>query len=322
MKAGVRRTAPRRAVDGVLLLDKPLGLSSNQALQRARGLFDARKAGHAGTLDPAATGLLVICLGEATKLAAVGLDEDKTYEASIELGSATDTGDAQGRVIARQPFGGTDADIEAALARHRGDITQVPPMVSALKRDGKPLYEYARAGVEVARQARPVTIHELVLLGREGDRLRVRVRCSKGTYIRVLAEQIGAALGTCAHLSALRRTAAGALRVADAVTLEALEGCPPGRRAEYLMAPEILVQSMPCVPLTAAEEGAVRQGRPLSRPGFADGPVRLHGPAGRLLALAEARDGVLQPRRLLLGQEDVMPTPHLSLEEQDDSPLQ
>lgn len=322
MRQGAGKTAPRNAVDGVLLLDKPLGLSSNQALQQAKRLLGARKAGHAGTLDPAATGLLVLCFGEATKLAGIGLDEDKTYEAWIQLGSATDTGDAEGKVVQERPFRGSDADIDAALARYRGPITQIPPMVSALKRDGKPLYAYARAGIEVERAPRQVIIHSLDLLERRGDRLRVRVRCSKGTYIRVLAEQIGAVLDSCAHLCALRRTAAGGLDVAAAQTLDALEAQSPVQRAGALMPPETLVLSMSCAKLSAEEAAQIKQGRSLPRPQIQPGPLRLHGPDGRLLALAEARDGGIHPRRLLLDQENVVQTPHLSLEEQDDSPIQ
>lgn len=322
MKGVAKKASSRSAVDGVLLLDKPFGLSSNQALQQAKRLLNASKAGHAGTLDPAATGLLVVCLGEATKLAGMGLEDNKTYEACIELGSATDSGDAQGQVIARRPFLGTDADIDVALARHRGPLSQVPPMVSALKRDGKPLYEYARAGIEVEREARAITIHSLDLLRREGHHLWVRVHCSKGTYIRVLAEQIGAALDTCAHLTALRRTGAGDLSLRDALTLEALEALPPQLRAGVLKPPEILINTIPYIAITEAEEKSIRLGQALPRPLVTPGLQRLHGVDGHLVGLAEGRDGAIHPRRLLLSRRNVMTTLNLSLEEQDDSPIQ
>jgi len=309
----------RRAIDGVLLLDKPLGLSSNQALQKAKWLLRARKAGHAGTLDPAATGLLVICLGEATKLAGLGLEQDKTYEAQVELGVATDTGDAEGEVIRRDPFRGSDADIEHALASLRGGIQQVPPMHSALKREGQPLYVYARAGETVERTARAVFIHELTCLVRQGDRLRLRVACSKGTYIRVLAEQIGAALGCPAHLAGLRRTRAGPLGIEQAVTLEHLEALAEEARPGCLLSPEMLVLSMPHMNLTAAAEAALRQGQAVPAPAAASGDWRLHGPSGRLVALAEARDGRFHPRRILLNPTENL---DLCLEEQDDSQIQ
>ncbi|KAB2921992.1 MAG: tRNA pseudouridine(55) synthase TruB, partial [Dechloromonas sp.] len=205
----VKRTWQR--VDGVLLLDKPLGLTSNDALQKARRLFSAAKGGHTGTLDPAATGLLPLCFGEATKFSADLLDADKTYEAVVQLGVTTDSGDAEGQVVATAPVTVGEAEVRQALPRFTGAIEQIPPMHSALKRNGRPLYELARKGIEVERAPRAVTIHGLELLDFAGDRLTLRVRCSKGTYIRVLAADLGQALGCGAHLVGLRRTAVGDL---------------------------------------------------------------------------------------------------------------
>lgn len=213
-------------LDGVLLLDKPEGLSSNHALQRAKRTVDARKAGHTGTLDPFATGLLVCCFGRATKISAAMLEADKVYEATLAFGEETDSGDLTGHVTARAPedFSGVAPEaLEAVLAGFRGEIEQIPPMVSALKRDGKPLYEYARQGIELERPPRRIVIHALELLACEGRSARVRVHCSKGTYVRTLAQDIGRRLGCLAHLSTLRRTAVGPFSIEQAVGLEALQ---------------------------------------------------------------------------------------------------
>jgi len=239
---------PRDLVDGVLLLDKPVGLSSNDALIKAKRVMNAKKAGHTGTLDPFATGLLPLCFGEATKFSQDLLEADKTYEATVHLGIMTSTGDTEGEAIETLPVDVTLAQIEAALARFRGPILQVPPMYSALKRDGKALYEYAREGITLEREARPVTIHGLELLGYEAPMLKIRVTCSKGTYVRVLGEDIGAALGCGAHLNALRRIQVGALTLDGMITLEALQG-----HAEplSLLAPvDALLSSFPAVALT------------------------------------------------------------------------
>ena len=207
----MQKRIARRQVDGVLLLDKPRGLSSNHALQKAKRLFNAAKAGHTGTLDPMATGLLPLTFGEATKFSQMLLDADKSYEATVTLGVVTDTGDAEGQVLERQSVTADAQDIAAALNAFRGEIEQIPPMYSALKRDGRPLYEYARAGIELERAPRRVVIHALEMLdgGLDGSSFGFRVRCSKGTYVRTLAMDIGRALGCGAHLSALRRTAIG-----------------------------------------------------------------------------------------------------------------
>ena len=212
-KGQPQRRIIRRVVDGVLLLDKSQGVSSNGALQTARRLLNAAKAGHTGTLDPMASGLLPLTFGEATKFSQMLLDADKVYEAVVQLGVDTDSGDADGAVIATRPVAVDRAALEAVLTRFRGEIEQVPPMYSALKRDGKALYEYAREGIELEREARRVTIHALELLDFAGERFAIRVHCSKGTYIRSLAMDIGAALGCGAHLCALRRTAIGAFEL-------------------------------------------------------------------------------------------------------------
>ncbi|HEU0231244.1 MAG TPA: tRNA pseudouridine(55) synthase TruB [Burkholderiaceae bacterium] len=215
-----------QALDGVLLLDKPEGLSSNHALQRARRALDARKAGHTGTLDPFATGLLVCCLGRATKIAGIMLDADKAYEATLRFGEETDSGDLTGHVqfSAPTPFGGVSREeLETAMEGFRGEIEQIPPMHSALKRDGKPLYEYARQGITLERASRRVVVHRLETLDFSGTEARLLVHCSKGTYVRTLAQDIGRRLGCGAHLVALRRTRVGPFRIEDAVALDALQ---------------------------------------------------------------------------------------------------
>ncbi|XYJ09600.1 tRNA pseudouridine(55) synthase TruB [Telluria sp. B2] len=239
---------PRDLVDGVLLLDKPVGLSSNDALIKAKRVMNAKKAGHTGTLDPFATGLLPLCFGEATKFSQDLLEADKTYDATVHLGIMTTTGDTEGDTIETREVDVTLEQIEAALARFRGPILQVPPMYSALKRDGKALYEYAREGITLEREARPVTIHGLELIGYETPMLKIRVTCSKGTYVRVLGEDIGAALGCGAHLNALRRIQVGALTASTMITLEELQAHPDPRS---LLAPvDALLSSFPSVELT------------------------------------------------------------------------
>jgi tRNA pseudouridine55 synthase len=217
-QAHVKRV--RDLVDGVLLLDKPVGLSSNDALIKTKRFMNAKKAGHTGTLDPFATGLLPLCFGEATKFSQDLLEADKTYDTTVHLGISTNTGDTEGEAIATRAVNVTVDQIEAVLAQFRGPILQVPPMYSALKRDGKAYYEYAREGITLEREARPVTIHKLDFISYEAPLLKLSVTCSKGTYIRVLGEDIGNALGCGAHLNALRRTRVGALTMDGMVTLE------------------------------------------------------------------------------------------------------
>lgn len=234
-------------VNGVLLLDKPKGLSSNHALQQARRLFQAQKAGHTGTLDPMATGLLPVCFGEATKFSAYLLEADKVYRTRVELGAITDTGDAEGERVERfavPPLVG--ADIEAALEGFRGDIDQVPPMYSALKHQGRKLYELAREGKTVARAVRRVRVYDARLLGFDGEAFELEVRCSKGTYIRTLAEDIGRTLGCGGYISALRRLATGPFEAAGMLNLETLEGLPgQAEREATLLSVDVLVAHLP-----------------------------------------------------------------------------
>ena len=220
---GARARLPRRRVDGVLLLDKPAGLSSNAALQRAKRLYAAEKAGHTGTLDPLATGLLPLCFGEATKFAQALLDAPKEYVATVRFGIATTTGDAEGEIVRTCDVAFSRAELESALPRFVGRIVQMPPAFAALKFQGRNYYEYARAGIEIPRVPRPVEIAAIELIDWSPPAAVLRVACGKGTYIRVLAEDIAGALGSCAHLAALRRTVSGPFALADAVTLEALE---------------------------------------------------------------------------------------------------
>ena len=217
---GRRRRQRGRRVDGILLLAKPAGLTSNAALQEAKRAYGAAKAGHTGSLDPIATGLLPVCFGEATKLSAFLLSADKRYHAVFKLGVATETGDSEGAVTQRSPVTVGDADIERVMEGFRGDFEQVPSMYSAIKKDGKPLYELARQGIEVEREARPVTVYSLSWQRVDGDRLAVDLHCSSGFYVRSLADDVGAALGCGAHVEALSRTAVGTFRLEDAVALE------------------------------------------------------------------------------------------------------
>ncbi len=240
----------RVPVHGVLLLDKQVGVSSNDALIKAKWLLSALKAGHTGTLDPFATGLLPLCFGEATKFAQDLLDADKTYETVVHLGITTNTGDTEGETISTAAVDVTREQIDTVLGQFRGDILQVPPMYSALKRDGKPLYEYAREGITLEREARPVTIHLLEFVDYQAPFLTLRVRCSKGTYIRVLGEDIGAALGCGAHLNALRRIQVGDLLIDKAITIEQLAATEEGARSALLAPVDALLTSFPALYLS------------------------------------------------------------------------
>jgi tRNA pseudouridine55 synthase len=290
----------KRNLDGVLLLDKPPGATSNAALRFAQRLYEAAKAGHTGTLDPLATGLLPVCFGEATKFSHVLLDAEKTYQARIRLGVMTTTGDLEGEVTARAAVAVTRSEVEAMLGRFVGEITQVPPMYSAIKKDGQPLYKLARAGQELPRTPRKVVVKALTLLGIEGDELEVTVTCSKGTYIRVLAEEIGRELGCGGCLSALRRTAVGSFRLADAVTLAQLEDLAPGRRDALLLPPDALVSALPRFDLDTEQALRIARGQALEEVrGPERGLMRIYGPDNRFLGLAEATaPGRVVPRRL------------------------
>ncbi len=292
-------TQPRRKVDGVLLLDKPVGPSSSAVLQAVKRMLDARKAGHAGTLDPQASGLLPLLFGEATKFAQYGLEAPKGYVADVLLGVGTDTGDAEGRVTERKPAEVDDEALARALARFRGDIQQVPPMYSALKRDGRPLYELAREGTSVERAPRRVTVHALELIARDALRLRLRIRCSKGTYVRQLAVDLGAALGTVAHLAALRRTEVGPFRIEQAVTLEDLQALGEAGRLAWLLPVDRLLQDLPRVTLPAPLAAPFLQGQPVRAEG-PGGACRVYREDGLLLGVGEQRGGsALHPVRLL-----------------------
>ena len=214
-----RARQPRRALHGVLLLDKPIGWTSNDALQKAKGILRAEKGGHTGTLDPLATGLLPLCFGAATKFSQISLDADKTYRATLRLGQRTSTGDREGEVLEERPVAVDRAAIEVALERYTGEIDQQPPMYSALKHQGRALYDYARAGIEIERPTRRVTIHRIDIVDWQSPDLVLDVHCSKGTYIRSLAEDVGRVLECGAHLAALRRTGSGPLQLQNAVTI-------------------------------------------------------------------------------------------------------
>ena len=282
-----------RSLDGVLLFDKPLELSSNDALQKVRRLFQAEKAGHTGTLDPLATGLLPICFGEATKFSIVLLDADKTYRAFLRLGQTTTTGDAEGEIIAELPVEVQQSDVDSVLARFRGEIRQLPPMHSALKHQGKPLYEYIRKGETIERELRSVVIHELALNSFSGNEMDITVRCSKGTYIRTLAEDIGAALGCGAHLIGLRRTAIVHFDLRNGYTLQQLAEMTEAERDACILPLESLMPDMPRLQLNAVQIKRLAQGQRLALDtGLPDGKVSLHGPQGFVGV------GILQGRRL------------------------
>lgn len=288
-----------KQVDGVLLLDKPLGLTSNDALQKVRRLFSAAKGGHTGTLDPLATGLLPLCFGEATKFSADLLDADKTYEAVLKLGVTTDSGDAEGQVIANATVEAKKEQILEILPTFVGNIQQIPPMHSALKRDGRPLYELARKGIEVEREPRAVTIHAIECLDFSGDLLTLRVACSKGTYIRVLAADIGQALGCGAHLAALRRTVVGDIDLHKAVTLAELEGLDEAGRLQRLLPVDALLQSLPAVTVEGVEAARFSHGNPVALPAGLSGKIRVYAD-GRLIGVGEpGNNDMLWPKRLV-----------------------
>jgi len=300
----------RRPVHGVLLLDKPLGYSSNQALQKAKWLLRAEKAGHTGTLDPLATGVLPICFGAATKFSQLHLDADKTYETVVRLGVSTATGDAEGDVVTTRPVTCSVGQVVETLDRFTGPITQIPPMHSALKKDGKALYEYAREGEVVEREPRHVTIHELELLDMQlqGDVpfLRLRVRCSKGTYIRTLGEDIGRALGCGGHLTMLRRTATGPFSESQCIALDELEALGEAERIEQLLPVQSLLQDHEKVMLDADNSARFLSGMRRRGPWPELERAAVFGPAegsstsvNNLLGTGHVRAGELIPGRLL-----------------------
>ena len=285
-------------IDGALLIDKPVGSSSNFVLQKCKKLLEARKAGHAGTLDPLASGLLIALFGEAAKFAGLLLDSEKEYAATLKLGETTATGDAEGEVLEAKPVSVTEGQVRQVLDRFRGEIDQVPPMHSALKRDGVPLYKLARKGESVERQPRRVRILELELLDFRSPLVELRVRCSKGTYVRTLAEDIGAALGTGAHLGALRRVGSGRFRVADAIALPALEAMALSQRRGRLLPVDSLLSQLPRVELDAVSEAKLRNGQALQMNALPEGVSAVYGPGGGLIGLGRAESGTLRPLRL------------------------
>lgn len=298
---------PRIDLDGVLLLDKPVGLSSNDALRQAKRLLNVKKAGHTGTLDPFATGLLPLCFGEATKFSQDLLEADKVYDTVVHLGVCTSTGDTEGEVTATHDVHVSRGQIETVLKQFQGDIQQVPPMHSALKRDGKPLYEYARAGITLDRDAREVTIHAIECLDFQPPLLTLRVKSSKGTYIRVLGEDIGKALGCGAHLQALRRTQVGHLRLNDAHTLNEIEQLPESSRMMVVNASDSLLSTFPEIVLTEELAKRFLQGQrlPMREEGATSlktqGRVRVYrGSDKRLLGTGLVTSfGVLAPERVI-----------------------
>ncbi|QXH56024.1 tRNA pseudouridine(55) synthase TruB [Pseudomonas maumuensis] len=295
----------RRNVSGIILLDKPLGFTSNAALQKVRWLLNAEKAGHTGSLDPLATGVLPLCFGEATKFSQYLLESDKGYETVMQLGQTTNTGDAEGEVLKTRDVTVGRADIEAVIPRFRGEILQVPPMYSALKRDGQPLYKLARAGEVVEREARSVTIGRLELLECEGTRARLSVGCSKGTYIRTLVEDIGEALGCGAYVAELRRTQAGPFALAQTVTLEELEQAHAegGNEAldRFLMPSDSGLQDWPLVQLSEHSAFYWLHGQAVRAPDAPQfGMVRVQDHNGRFIGIGEvSEDGRIAPRRLI-----------------------
>ena len=289
-----------RHLSGVFLLNKPLGLSSNSALQKVRRLFNAQKAGHTGALDPLATGLLPICLGEATKFSHYLLDSTKRYQTTVKLGQTTATGDVEGEILQQRDVPVLTAErIEQVLAQFRGDIQQVPPMYSALKRDGRPLYELARQGIEIEREARPVTIYELTLIGFTEDSLTLDVTCSKGTYIRVLGEDIGEALGCGGHLTKLHRIQTGHFEINPDYTIEYLEGLTLEQRDALLLPVYAPVEHFPKVQLPEGREKYFCNGQESNIEHEAAAEVLVFD-GERCLGLAEITDKKrLVPKRLL-----------------------
>lgn len=300
------------SVDGLLLVDKPTGCSSNHALQRVRRLYGGPKAGHGGTLDPAASGLLVICLGQATKFSGFLLDSDKGYTGLIRLGVTTSTGDSEGEVIDRRHVPSETVDVAKLQERFSGTLLQVPPRHSALKLRGRPLYSYARAGLAVAPEARRVTILDLQLQFEPPDGLRFAVRCTRGTYIRSLAEDIGRDIGCGAHLASLRRVSSGEFRVEEALSPEALEALSLDARLRRLLAPDVALRAYPAVRLCAQMAQAVSFGQAVSGADEGSlGRARLYDEHGRFLGLGEVREGgIVAPIRMMSPGSDlpVLPT--------------
>ncbi len=302
-----------RDIDGVVLLDKPQGISSNDALQKVKRIFNANKAGHTGALDPLATGMLPICLGEATKFSQFLLDADKRYRVIARLGQRTDTSDADGEMISEREINFTQAQLDNALAQFRGDIEQVPSMYSALKYQGRPLYEYARQGIDVPREARSITVFELQQIRWEGSELELEVHCSKGTYIRTIVDDLGELLGCGAHVIYLRRLEVASYPMSRMVTLEQLQaladsaladGLPVGDVLDSLLMPmDSAVKSLPEVNISSVVAVYVKQGQPVQVSGVPlEGLVRItEGEEHKFIGMGEIDDdGRVAPRRLVV----------------------
>ncbi|HYN53741.1 MAG TPA: tRNA pseudouridine(55) synthase TruB [Methylotenera sp.] len=296
---------PKKNINGILLLDKPLGYSSNQALQKAKWLLQAAKAGHTGTLDPLATGLLPLCFGEATKFAHYLTDADKTYVATLKLGITTNTGDAEGEVLTISPVNVSSTQFEQACLKFVGEISQIPPMYSALKHEGKALYEYARAGVEIERQPRVIAIRSIAVNTFAQDVANITVSCTKGTYIRTLAEDIGNLLGCGAHLIGLRRTATANYQIAQTITLEQFEAMSEQQRLDALMPPDSAVLDFPSMILDADSTFYLQQGQAIWQSGLIPkGLIRLYSDSQVFLGLGEQQnDGKIAPKRLIVDRD-------------------
>lgn len=316
MKASVTRTSPMgrrgrkgRNISGILLLDKPAGITSNAALQTVKRLFDASKAGHTGSLDPLATGVLPLCFGEATKFSQFLLDADKRYRATFKLGVTTDSGDADGKVLETRTVPEiSDSTLESVLEHYRGEISQIPSMFSALKVDGQPLYKLARQGIEVERKSRQVTIHEFSVVERDHDEITVDVHCTKGTYVRTLAEDIGQELGCGAHVVELRRLAAGSFTIDETISMEQLEVWAEDKAQldAQLLPVSSAVQDWPQVELTEVTASYIRQGQPVQ---IANAPTtgwvsifsESDDPNEEFIGVGEIMDdGRIAPRRLVV----------------------
>ncbi len=290
----------KREINGVFLLDKPLGFSSNQVLKKIQWLFNAKKAGHTGTLDPMASGLLPICLGEATKFSHHLLNANKTYIATIQLGMTTTTGDQEGEVVSEKEVILNEVQLKETLQKFMGDITQIPPMYSALKFEGKSLYEYARKGIEIERKSRQITIHDIKLMKIEASKMTVEVFCSKGTYIRTLAEDIGQALGCGAYLKTLKRTQTGNFQVANALSIEALETMAMSSREKVLLPIDTLLKGLSSIELTFTEIEAIKKGQSIDFNGKNLNELRLYSSSGQFVGVGQPDlQGRLLPKRLI-----------------------
>ena len=296
----MQKKSLKREIDGVFLLNKPLGFSSNQALKKIQWLFNAKKAGHTGTLDPMASGLLPICIGEATKFSNRLLEANKTYIATVQLGLTTTTGDQEGEVVSQKEVVLKPSQLQETLQKFTGDITQIPPMFSALKFEGKPLYEYARQGIEIERKPRPVRIYDIKLNKIEKSIVILEVICSKGTYIRTLAEDIGHALGCGAHLKGLERTQTGNFQLPDALTIEALEAMSMASREKTLLPVDALLEGLSSIELTVTETEAIKKGQAIDFISENDNELRLYGASGQFLGVGQPDlQGRLFPKRLI-----------------------